>query len=167
MACVLALALGSVGCAMLGRAGTVDNNKVTAQATADVDARVDARVDATLAAFTSEIQSAIETKIEAAVETQLGDRVGRDQHSTTTDSVTSVVMACGLTAMPVLILAVYYRNRMQKSFAAAKRVITTVERARQRQPCDCGRCADCIVRTLKGRGDPTGRTLHRMVKAVT
>jgi hypothetical protein len=159
LGCVMVLAAGSVGCAMMSGAGR--------QGTVEATAEIEAKVDAALMSLRSEIKNEVSTQVRNTLQANIGDEIGRDQTHTTTDSWTSVILAMGTAVTPFVGLALYYRSRMQQGFQAAKRVIGTIEKARKREPCDCGACADCIVRTLRVRGDGVGKTLHKMVKSVT
>jgi hypothetical protein len=153
---VLSVALMTVpiGCAMLGklsRMGTADNNQV------------EAAVSAALVQWKTEMHSAVD----AAFEARLGDNVGRDQSNSTTDSLTSVILAGGMIGAIIAALAVYYRVKMSGSEKVSRRLIGEIEKRRDRSPCQCGKCADCMVSDLRLDQDRVGRLLKKKVKMVT
>lgn len=163
----LAILLGMVcfSCVATGTNGRTGTVEAAAEVEAKVKAQVDSVVSAALVQWKSEIKNEVKAEIKAAI----GDSVGRDKTTTktTTDSWTSVILAAGMIAIGMCGLTLYYNVQWGRTHQVNKRLIGAIEKRREFAPCDCGKCADCMVREFKGRGDAVGRWMHAAVKKAT
>lgn len=148
---LLMIALVVTSCALLGKDSRLG--------TAEIAAQVDAQVRAALMEIKNELHASIDTTMTARVG-DIGDEIGGDNTESTVDSWTSVTLAGGLIVGLLMLLA---RVGDAKT---AKTLIQGLEPARERRPCDCGKCADCIVARLP-RSGWVGRALHKRVKRWT
>ena len=141
-----------------GRMGTVE---------AEAEATIDAKVQAALVQWETKIVNKISNRLSAKLEARFGNNAGRDAIENTTDSLTSVILAGGLIMFLLGLLTVIYKIKSADSERVSQRLIGTIEPKRERKPCNCGKCADCIAEELRGQTDRIGRLLHKRVKQFT